>query len=151
MLSFLIVDANGPQPEQQSHPALLTDSSCVPSCHASVPKMEHCTLLLVNPVVLSGLPALDLAVLEPESNLLLAVLNGVGAVADVAANVEGVVATDGAGRGGEGVGGTENGAAGLDGVATFPDHGADGAGAHVCWSVSMVIGIKREWMQRTGN
>ena len=89
-------------------------------------------LLLVNPVVLSGLPALDLAVLEPESNLLLAVLNGVGAVADVAANVEGVVATDGAGGGGEGVGGTEDGAAGLDDVTALPDHGADGAGAHVC-------------------
>jgi hypothetical protein len=87
--------------------------------------------LLVDPVVLSRLPGLNLTLLEPESNLLLAVLNGVGAVAHVAANVEGEVATDGAGGGGEGVGGTEDGAAGLDGVTALPDHGADGAGAHV--------------------
>jgi len=88
-------------------------------------------LFLVNPVVLGGLPALDLTLLEPESDLLLAVLDAVGAVADVAANVEGEVTTDGAGGGGEGVGGTEDGAAGLDGVTALPDHGADGAGAHV--------------------
>ena len=88
-------------------------------------------LFLVNPVVLSGLPALDLTLLEPESDLLLAVLDAVGAVADVAANVEGEVTTDGAGGGGEGVGGTEDGAAGLDGVTALPDHGADGAGSHV--------------------
>jgi hypothetical protein len=86
--------------------------------------------------VLSALPALDLAFLEPQSNLLLAVLDAVGAVADVAANVEGVIAADGAGGGGEGVGGTEDGAAGLDGVTAFPDHGADGAGAHV-WGLSV--------------
>lgn len=44
-------------------------------------------LLLVDPVVLSGLPALNLALLEPESNLLLGGLDSVGAVADVAADV----------------------------------------------------------------
>lgn len=81
--------------------------------------------------MLSALPALDLTLLEPEGDLLLAVLDGVGAVADVAADVEGVVTTDGAGGGGKRVGGTEDGAAGLDGVAALPDHGADGAGAHV--------------------
>jgi hypothetical protein len=88
-------------------------------------------LFLVNPVVLSALPALDLTLVEPEGNLLLAVLDAVGAVADVAANVDGVVTTDGARGGGEGVGGTEDGAAGLDGVTALPDHGADGAGTHV--------------------
>jgi len=87
--------------------------------------------LLVDPVELSRLPALDLALLEPQGNLLLAVLDRVGAVAHVAADVERVVATDGTGRRGERVGGAEDGAAGLDGVAAFPDHGADGAGAHV--------------------
>lgn len=40
-------------------------------------------------------------------NLLLGVLDGVGAVADVAADVQGEVATDGAGGRGQGVGGTE--------------------------------------------
>lgn len=44
-------------------------------------------LLLVNPVVLSGLPALDLGFVEPECNLLLCGLDGVGAVAYVAADV----------------------------------------------------------------
>jgi hypothetical protein len=45
------------------------------------------------------------------------------------------VTTDGARGRSKGVGGTEDGAAGLDGVAAFPDHGADGAGAHVCDSM----------------
>jgi hypothetical protein len=43
-------------------------------------------LLLVNPVVLGALPALDLTLLEPESDFLLGVLDGVGAVADVASD-----------------------------------------------------------------
>jgi hypothetical protein len=43
-------------------------------------------LLLVDPVVLSTLPALDLTLLEPESNLLLGILDGVGTVADVASD-----------------------------------------------------------------
>jgi hypothetical protein len=43
--------------------------------------------LLVDPVELGLLPALDLALLEPESNLLLGVLDAVAAVADVAADV----------------------------------------------------------------
>lgn len=43
----------------------------------------------------------------------------------------GEVTTDGARGGGERVGGTEEDTAGLDGVATLPDHGADGAGTHV--------------------
>lgn len=40
-----------------------------------------------DPVVASLLPGLNLALAEPESNLLLGGLNGVGTVADVAANV----------------------------------------------------------------
>jgi hypothetical protein len=55
------------------------------------------------------LPRQNLTVLEPESNLLLGVLNAVGAVADVAAGLQAVVATDGAGGRGKGVGGTEDG------------------------------------------
>jgi hypothetical protein len=58
-------------------------------------------------------------------------------VADVAADVNGVVTTDGAGGRGEGVGGTEDGTAGLDGVTALPDHGADGARVHVCCNVSI--------------
>ena len=44
-------------------------------------------LLLVDPVVGGLLPALELLRLEPESDLLLGRLDGVGAVADVAADV----------------------------------------------------------------
>jgi hypothetical protein len=44
---------------------------------------------------------------------------------------DGEVTTDGAGLGGKRVGGTEDLAAGLDGVTALPDHGADGAAAHV--------------------
>lgn len=65
--------------------------------------------LLVDPVELGSLVADQVALLEPESNLLLGVLDAVGAVADVAADVDGEVATDGARGGGEGVGGTEEG------------------------------------------
>lgn len=65
--------------------------------------------LLVDPVELGGLPGDDLTLLEPESNLLLGVLDGVGTVADVAADVDGEVTTDGTGRRGKGVGGTEDG------------------------------------------
>lgn len=87
--------------------------------------------LLVDPVVLGRLPAEDLTLLEPERNLLLGVLDGVGTVADVAADIDGVVTTDGARGGGKGVGGTEDGAASLDGITALPDHGADGARVHV--------------------
>src|SRR6478735_3668979 len=65
--------------------------------------------LLVDPAELGGLPGDNLTLLEPESNLLLGVLDGVGTVADVAADVDGKVTTDGTGRRGKGVGGTEDG------------------------------------------
>lgn len=42
-------------------------------------------LVLVDPRLLGGLVADKVALLEPESNLLLGVLDAVGAVADVAA------------------------------------------------------------------
>lgn len=45
--------------------------------------------LLVDPVESSLLPALELVGLEPQGNLLLGVLDAVGAVADVAADVLG--------------------------------------------------------------
>ena len=77
------------------------------------------------------LPLEELGGREPEANLLLCALDAVGAVADVAADVEGVVTTDGTGSGGQGVGGTQDGTAGLDGVLALPDHSADGAAQHV--------------------
>jgi hypothetical protein len=86
---------------------------------------------LENPSLLGGLPGDELLRLEPESNLLLGALDAVGAVADVAANRQAVVAADGARGRGKGVGGTEDGAASLDSIKTLPDHGADGARVHV--------------------
>jgi hypothetical protein len=101
-------------------------------CQQSIYKLARDLRLLVDPVVLGGLPAVELVLLEPESDLLLGVLDGVGTVADVATDVNGEVATDGAGGRGSGVGGTEEGTAGLDGITALPDHGADGARVHVC-------------------
>lgn len=66
-------------------------------------------LLLVDPAELGSLVGDGLAVLEPEGNLLLGVLDGVGAVADVAADIDGEVATDGARGRVKRVGGTEDG------------------------------------------
>jgi hypothetical protein len=57
--------------------------------------------------VLGGLVCLDLALLEPESDLLLGILDAVGAVADIAADIDSVVTADGTWLGSEGVGCTE--------------------------------------------
>ena len=86
---------------------------------------------LVNPGVAVVGPLAELLLLEPELDLGLSGLNSVGAVADVSADINAEVAADGAGLGVEGLGGTEHLSAGLDGVVAFPDHSADGAGAHV--------------------
>lgn len=88
-------------------------------------------LLLVDPAKLGALPLDKLLWLEPQSNLLLGAVDGVRAVADVSADVDGEVTTDGAWGGCEWVGGAEDGAAGLDDVTALPDHGADWAGVHV--------------------
>ena len=96
-------------------------------------------LFFIDPVVLSRLPALDLLLIEPQSNFLLGGLHSIGAMADVAADIDGEVTTDGAWCGGERVGGTEESAAGLDDVFALPDHGADGAAAHVYSSISIVL------------
>jgi hypothetical protein len=66
-------------------------------------------LLLVDPVVLSALPALDLALLEPKSDLLLGILNAVGAVADVTANIDSEIAANSAWQGSQWVGSTKDG------------------------------------------
>ncbi len=64
---------------------------------------------LVDPVMLSGLPALDLAFAEPQSNLFLGTLNTIGTVADVATNINGIVTSDGTRGGRKRICGTENG------------------------------------------
>lgn len=71
--------------------------------------MANRLCLLVDPVELSGLVALDLLWLEPQSNLLLRALNRVGTVADVATDIDGIVTSDGARGRSKRVGGTEDG------------------------------------------
>jgi hypothetical protein len=120
--------------------------------------MSRISSLLVDPGSAVAGVGENLLRLEPQGNLLLGVLDAVGAVADVAADlggnrlvsrefeipnlkrfkqerpityVNGEVATDGAGGGGQGVGGTQEGTASLDGVTALPNHGADRAAQHV--------------------
>lgn len=52
-------------------------------------------------------------------------------MADVSADGEGKVTSDGTRGGGQGVGGTQDGSTGLDGVQTLPDHTDDGTRVHV--------------------
>ena len=86
---------------------------------------------LVDPVELSVLVLLDLTFPEPQSNLFLGALDAIGAVTDVSANVDGIVASDGARGRCERVGSTKNGSAGLTGISSFPDHSDDGTAEHV--------------------
>ena len=76
-------------------------------------------------------PGDDLLVLEPETDLVVGGLDGVGTVDDVSTNIDAEITADGAWGGVEGLGGAEHLAAGEDSVVTFPDHGADGAGGGV--------------------
>jgi hypothetical protein len=99
-------------------------------CTQAVEETAHLRLL-INPVKLSRLPLNNLVLLEPKGDLFLRVLDAIAAVADVTADIDGEVTTNGTWQGVFGVGGTEDGTAGLDGVTAFPDHGANGAGRHV--------------------
>jgi hypothetical protein len=65
-------------------------STCSYSTEHSLRMIEK--LLLVNPVVLSALPRDNLALFEPESNLLLGIFNTVRAMTDIPAHVDSVVA-----------------------------------------------------------
>ena len=87
--------------------------------------------LLRDPVDSGRLPADELLGLEPERDLLLRGLDGVGAVADVAADLDAEVSPDGARLRVLGVGLSEHDPAGGHHVEALPDHGQDGAGRHV--------------------
>ena len=94
-------------------------------------------LFLIDPIMLRRLPALDLLLTEPQRDLLLRRLHSIRTVADVAADIDGEVAADGAWGGSERVGGAEESAAGLDDVLALPDHSADWTAAHVYMTVSV--------------
>ena len=86
--------------------------------------------LFEDPLVAGGGP-LDESLGEPEGNLVLGGLLGVGAVDEIAADDLAKVATDGA-RGGVGrLGGAEDLAALCRRVESLPDHRDDGTGGHV--------------------
>jgi hypothetical protein len=55
--------------------------------------LKQSYLLLIDPVVLNGLPFNDFTLVEPESDLLLGILDAVGAVAYVATDIDGVITT----------------------------------------------------------
>lgn len=111
--------------------------------------MRDCSIneLTVDPALLGLSPGVDLLLVEPESNLLLGAVNGIGAVADVAADVldlisifsgkrshetyNGKVATDGARLRVDGLGGAKQLAAHLDRLGALPYHGADRSAGHV--------------------
>ena len=75
-----------------------------------------------------GLPLSEITFLgEPEGDFLLSTLNGIRSVTDIAANVDGVVSTDGAWERCERVGLTEHLSALFDDILAFPNHGDNGA------------------------
>jgi hypothetical protein len=75
-------------------------------------------LFLVDPVMLSRLPALNLLGGEPQSNLLLGTFNAIRAVADIATDINGIVTADGTRGGCERVGGAEDGYQSISDVLT---------------------------------
>jgi len=81
--------------------------------------------------VLGRSPLHNFAVLEPEGNLLLGILNTVRAMTNIPAHINTVVASDGTWGRCERVGGTEEDTTSLDGIATFPNHSANGSAAHI--------------------
>ena len=68
---------------------------------------------------------------EPESDLVVGRLDGIGSVDDVSSDINAHISSDGSADGVLGSGGSEHDATGLDGIISFPDHGADGSRAHV--------------------
>lgn len=86
--------------------------------------------LLVNPGLAARLPLAD-TLWEPVSNFLVGGIDRIRSVADVAANFNAQITTNGSritvGR----HGGTKHLASSSDGTLSFPDHGADRSRTHV--------------------
>merc|ERR1719234_3042798 len=94
-------------------------------------KVDDDVDLLVDPVLLGRGPGTELLGLEPETNLMVGRLNCVGAVADVAPDVDGEVSPDGPGKGSSRVRLAKHNTTSLHCVQTLPNHGADRAAGHV--------------------
>mmetsp|Transcript_26623 Transcript_26623/g.83645 ORF Transcript_26623/g.83645 Transcript_26623/m.83645 type:complete len:237 (+) Transcript_26623:73-783(+) len=139
-------DARGTQTKAQIGPmwrqrARLSPAS-LPTCTAiysdllAVPLLSSrvstpaATSLLVDPALAVRGPGAD-TLGEPQLNLLLGVLDRIGAVADVPADLDAKVAADGAGLALGGLGRAEHLAAGDDSAISRPHHAEDRAGHHV--------------------
>lgn len=97
--------------------------------------------LLVDPSIVGKLVGLNFLLLEPQADLLLGGLDRVGTMADISANINGVVTTDGAWSRLKRVGGTEDGTTLLDNVLTLPDSSDDRTRGHV---------LQETWEERLG-
>ena len=94
--------------------------------------LQRCLLCsLINPLVGVVNPSAELGIGEPKGDLVVGRLDGVGTVANVSADIDAEVTSNGAGLGVERLGGTEHLSAGEDDVGTLPDHAADGTGSGV--------------------
>merc|ERR1719186_458972 len=94
-------------------------------------KVDNDIDLLVDPVLLGGGPVTELLRLEPEGNLVVGRLNSIGAMADVAPNMDGEVSPDGSREGSGRVRLTKHNTTSLHCVQTLPNHGTDRAASHV--------------------
>ena len=71
--------------------------SLIKNCVLLVFTLHYTTLwLLIDPVELSLLVALDLLRLKPQGDLLLGAFDTVRAVADISADIDGIITSDGA-------------------------------------------------------
>lgn len=88
-------------------------------------------LVLVHPSVGGRSPLVELRVLEPQRDLFLGRLDRVGSVADVAADLDAEIATNGAGQRIGRIGFAQHDATSLDRVQSLPDHRDHRTTAHV--------------------
>merc|ERR1719215_649946 len=87
--------------------------------------------LLVHPGVADGSPVTELLRSEPQGNLLLGRLDGVRSMADIAANLDTEVSSDGAWLAVSWVSLSQHHTSSLNGVQTLPHHADNGAAGHV--------------------
>lgn len=107
--------------------------STPPPCPLSflTPHLPSALVVRHNPLIQATRVIRNLRLREPVPDLMHRRLWPVRAVANVAANADSHVTTDGARYGSGGVGRSEEDTTGLNGVLAFPDHGDDGPGREV--------------------
>lgn len=88
--------------------------------------------LLINPIKLGRLPSLQLRISKPERNLLLCALHRITPMTDVPPHFDCIVATNRSRARRKRVCCAQHVTSLLHYILAFPDHGTDGAAAHVC-------------------